>query len=367
MSRIYTLSELKESKLMYDRKPPAFGVIITFMTLIFVVSAIIWAAFSPKTYVVKATSLLVSQDKVNIMSKVSAPIKEIYVEEGQEVKAGDALIQFDDFQARLQLAQIQSVVDYYQKNISIMDRLVAFINNFTLADQNSQINPFDKDNSDEAKAYLDAQTFIDYVNQQKQAAEEQENEYSQTEVDALKTQLLSQQYSYLNELKMQLAQYQSQLTMYQEALSDFILKAEQSGVVHLIPGLTKGTVLQAGALLGSISSKDSSTYYFETIIPAFDRSKIKINNPVEIAIGGILQSEYGVLKGKVIAIDTDSTQTEKGEVFYRVKIKPDNLKLTDRRGNTINLTLGMIGESRIKYDETTWLIWIIEQIGIKLR
>ena len=42
MDKIYTFSELKESKLIYDRKPPAFGIIMTLLTLIFVVGALLW-------------------------------------------------------------------------------------------------------------------------------------------------------------------------------------------------------------------------------------------------------------------------------------------------------------------------------------
>ena len=58
MSKIYTFNELKESKLIYDRKPPAFGAIMTLLSLIFVAVAITWAVLSPKTYVVKATGIL---------------------------------------------------------------------------------------------------------------------------------------------------------------------------------------------------------------------------------------------------------------------------------------------------------------------
>ena len=31
--KIYSFNELKESKLIYDRKPPAFGVIMTILNL----------------------------------------------------------------------------------------------------------------------------------------------------------------------------------------------------------------------------------------------------------------------------------------------------------------------------------------------
>jgi hypothetical protein len=79
-----------------------------------------------------------------------------------------------------------------------------------------------------------------------------------------------------------------------------------------------------------------------------------------------MQTEYGTFTGKVVSIDNDATQTEDGQVFYRVKIVSNSNELKDKHGNKIQLELGMIGECRIKYDETTYLNWMVEQIVGKL-
>ncbi|MDR1939608.1 MAG: HlyD family secretion protein [Clostridiales bacterium] len=372
MSKIYTYSELKESKIIYDRKPPAFGVIITFMTLIFVVSVILWAGFSTKTYVVKADGLVASEGKINIMNKVSGNIDKINVYEGEHVKKGDVLIEINSFQVELQIVQIQANVDFFTTKLDIMERLIVFINNYTLNNQSTTVNPFDNNNPNEMKAYSDAQTFIDYIKSQENAAknestEEEPREYTQEEVDGLKVQFLSQQYATLDEYNVQVVQYSSQLAMYKNSLAEYKVIAGQDGIVHLTAGLTIGTVLQAGILLGSISSPYNADLFFETVVSATDRAKIATDDSVEIVLNGVMQSEYGILTGKIIEIASDSTQTEDGAVFFRVKIKPDKTQLKDKKGNIINLTIGMLAESRIKYDETTWLKWAIEQIGVKFK
>jgi multidrug efflux pump subunit AcrA (membrane-fusion protein) len=369
MARIYTYGELKESKLIYDRKPPAFGVIITFMTLVFVAAAILWAAFSTKTYVVKAAGLVASEAKTNVMNTVSGTIKDIRVTEGQLVEKGEILIEIDSFQTELQIAQIQAMVDFYQQKVNVIERLIVFVNAYKIDDPSTQVNPFDANVPEEVKAYSDAQTIIDYLQQQARAAQDEEppRAYTQAEADNIKSQFLSQQYTAYDEYGGQLVQQDIQLKMYQNSLSEYYIKAEQKGIVHLTAGITIGTVIQAGSLLGNISSETSDDYYFETVLNAADKSKIKVGDGVEIAVGGVMQSEYGVLLGEVTAIDTDSTQTEDGQVFYRVKIKPEKTQLKDKSGNTIDITTGMLAESRIKYDETTWLKWAIEQIGIKFR
>ena len=72
--KIYTYNELKESKLIYDRKPPAFGIIMTILTLTFLVGAIVWAVLSPKSYVVKAAGIVSDGQKVNVMNTVTGKI-----------------------------------------------------------------------------------------------------------------------------------------------------------------------------------------------------------------------------------------------------------------------------------------------------
>jgi hypothetical protein len=103
--------------------------------------------------------------------------------------------------------------------------------------------------------------------------------------------------------------------MYEKSLAEYTVRAEQTGVVHLSTGLTVGTVLQTGSLLGSISPTNKESLYFETVVSAADRAKLKIGDTAETTVSGAMQSEFGILTGKVTHIDTDSIQTENGEVF----------------------------------------------------
>jgi multidrug resistance efflux pump len=367
MAKEYAYNELKESKLIYERKLPAFGIIITLLMLIFVVASVMWAAFSVKTYIVKATGICVSENKVNLMNRVGGAIKSINITEGGEVSAGDVLIEFDSFQTELQIAKLEADLSFYTNKKDILDRLIIFINNLSLSKPETRVNPFDNSKTSEMAAYSNAQTFLDYINGQEKQAQDEEREYAQSEVDSLKTQFLSQQYTSLDELIGQCQQKESEIKVYQDSLAEYKVVAEIDGVVHLSQGLTLGTVIQAGSLLGSISSPDPDSLYFQSVINAQDRAKINVGDPLEIAVAGLPQNEFGVIKGKVVAIDIDSTQTENGEVYYTVKIKPEKTTLQNGSGDKIELTSGMLGESRIKYDETTWLKWAIEQIGVKFR
>lgn len=362
--KIYSFSELKESKLIYDRKPPAFGVIMTLLTLAFLVGAIMWACFSVKTYVVRATGLVTDDAKVNVMNSVAGEVKAIAVAEGQEVSEGDVILTLDTFQTELQIAQLQAMVDLYDKYIANTHRLISFVNNYSIEDEATHINPFDNSVNEETRFYSDAELMKIYV----QSLDEQEDGYTEESLLNLKTQFLAQQsvYTYLSDYISQYRQYSSQLEMYEKSLSAYTVVATQSGMVHLTPGLAVGTVLSGSTLIATISSDVSENMYFQVSVSASERSKLSVGSYVEIAVSGAMQTEYGTLAGKIAAIDNDVTQTEDGQVYYNVKVIPEKTVLTDKGGNQINLHLGMLGECRIKYDETTWLNWIIEQVVGKL-
>lgn len=369
MNRIYALSELRESKLLYDRKPPAFGVIMTLLTALFVAAALLWAGLTTKTYVVRATGIVVSEGKVNVMNYVSGKIVDIAVEEGQVVSKGDTLIEIDSFQTGLQIGQLKSTISGYQTKIDNTLRLIAFVNGYLLDDKSTQSNPFDKNNVNEIKLYSDAEYFISYVNAQVNQSESSGDGFTQAALDDIKTAFLTQQsvYTSLEQAVSEKSKQEDQLAMYEESLSEYSIKAEQSGTIHLSSGLTVGTVLQSGTLLGNISDLNDESLYFSAAVGAQERSKLSLNSSVEIALSGAMQTEFGTLSGKVLAIDSDGTQTEDGQVYFNVKIKSDKNELVDKHGNAVKLKSGMIGECRIKHDETTWLMWVAEQIAGKFR
>lgn len=358
--KIYSFHELKESRLLYDRKPPAFGVIITVITAVLLISILTLAGFAKKTYVVKAGSIVSSRQKSYIMNSVSGDIKEIYKNEGDSVNEGDILLQLDTFQIELQIKQTSDGIEFLQGIIDYNNELINFIQNYNLTDENSMKNPFDS--ALESKWYNYAQQFISYV-----TASEEGHEKTQTEIDSIKNQFTSQYYQTVDQYSYELISKKSTQQAYIDSLEEYKIRAKSSGIVHYTAAYTVGTVLQAGSMIGSISSNQSDELYFETIVSAADRSKIAVSNNVEIALSGVMQSEYGVIKGKVIHIDNDSSQTEDGKVFYKVKIKPEKNFVENKRGNKIDIVIGMVAESRIKYDETTWLKWALEHIGIKLR
>ena len=89
--KVYNLNEITDSKILYDRRPPAFMKYILLLVVALIIAGVIWASKSVKTYIVKGQGIVVSENKSHIMTKGSGEIKEVFIQEGSEVKEGDVL------------------------------------------------------------------------------------------------------------------------------------------------------------------------------------------------------------------------------------------------------------------------------------
>jgi multidrug resistance efflux pump len=363
------LNEITDSRLLYDRNPPRFMTYIILVVLLLISGFLLWSTKSVKTFIVKGQGIVTTEKKSNIMAKVSGEVKEVYVEEGKEVKEGELLLVFNSPEPQYQLEQADGQIEVLNKRIELLKRAENEAAKGT--------NTFKKSDIDEVEFYnklLNSYAKMKEYNVDEESLKKQN--YTDDQIKQYKEQgkvKKDQIYydtilSFTNERK-QLEMEKSKLETQKEAVSkstdEYKLYAQRSGIVHLNAPLKKGMVLQGGSLLGSISTTDEDIIV-ETLIPSSDRPRIHEKDEVSLAVGGLNQAEYGTLNGKVIAIDEDATiDNEKGNILFKVKIKPDKNYLEDKKGEKVNLTLGMVTEARVKYEKITYMKYFIEQIGIK--
>lgn len=368
----YTWSELKQSSLIYNRKSPAFGVVMVALSMFFVTLMLILAATVNKIYVVKANGIATSISKVNIMNKVSSSVDSISVQSGDTVAIGDILFVMDSTDTQAKINQVSASVTLLIGRIALVERLLDWIDlflldetgddgNITLDNSKSRLNPFDNTKLEERSMFAQAKMLIAHVKTQLDnnlaGGDSGTKIFDQKALENIKPQFASQHYSTIDDLQGQLVQAQAQLQYLSDNLDAYIVKAELSGVVYLANGISVGTMLQAGSLLGNIQRKDSSDLIFETMLSSIDRSRVSVGSIVSTIVAGIVQQEYGTVSGVVEYIDSDVTRTEDGQVFFRIIVRPSQTYLIDKQGKKVNIVTGMLAESRITYSETTWLKW----------
>jgi len=367
--KVYSLNEITDSKLLYDRKPPRFMNYIILVVVALIIGFLIWSTKSVKTYVVRGQGIVTTEKKSNIMAKVSGEVKEVYIEEGKEVKEGEMLLVFNSPESKYQLQQAEGQLAVLNKRIELLKRAEN--------EATKGINTFNKSSSEEVEfynklvnSYIKLKEYIiDEEALKKQGyTDEQINQYKEQQKikkDQIYYDTILTFTNERNQLEMERSKLETQKESVAKSADEYKLYASTSGKVHLNGQIKKGMVLQGGSLIGSISAAGGDMIV-ETLIPSSDRPRIHVQDQVSLAVGGLNQAEYGTLKGKVVAIDEDaSIDNEKGNVFFKVKIKPEETYLKDKKGEKVNLTLGMVTEARVKYEKITYMKYFMEQIGIK--
>lgn len=366
----YKLNELTNSRILYDKKPPRFMVYTVSLILALLILFIVWSMKSVKTYVIKGQGLVTTEKKSNIMAKVSGEISDVFVQEGFEVKEGDVLITLTPTDSKLQLDQIKIQINLITKRISLFSRAEKDASNIE--------NSFDKNNLEEAEFYNKLSSSYnkrkefdinEEILKKQNYTEDQIAQYKKTSKDKLDVLYYDTIIQFTNEkkqLEFEKSKLEAQKSTLEKACDEFKIIAPKSGKIHLSTPLNKGMVLQTGALIGTMTNNEEKLIV-ETLISSSDRSRIDLNNEVSLSVVGLNQAEYGAIKGKVSSIDEDATiDNQKGNIFFKVKVAPEKTYLTDKKGEKVNLTLGMITETRVIYEKITYIKYFMEQIGIKI-
>lgn len=367
--KVYNLNEITDSKVLYDKKPPKFMNYLVLIVTVLIGVGIVWANNNVKTFIIKGQGIVASEKKSYVMAKASGEIKEVFIEEGKEVKAGDVLFTTNGIEADLQLGQVVAQISSFNNRIELLQAAEKNATNGT--------NKFNKNDAVEveffnklSEAYIARKEFeLDIHALEEQGATESQIEgFIKTQKNKSDEQYYKTISNFTNERKqyeLELEKLEAQKVALEKNKEEFKVLAQSSGILHLNSPLTSGMVVQGGALVGTITNKEDELI-IETMIPSSDRPRIHNGDEVSIMVGGLLQSEYGTIPGKVISIDEDATiDNEKGNVYFKAKIKPDKTHLEDSKGERVNLAIGMVAETRVKYEKITYIKYILEQIGVK--
>jgi multidrug resistance efflux pump len=339
---------------MYNKHIPHFFKLLIIIIAITIIGLIVGSAFITKPFVVLASGVVSIGDENYIMPLVSGTIKNIEVIEGQKIEEGDILIQLDTSEIDINISQIESTIEKLSMKIELYDRLIDYINNEYSKDD--EINSFDKENIDELEFY----NYMSMYEIDKSSYEGNEVGLQSLKIQTINSYLVNRE-TYVDEN----IEYEAQKDVYLQNKENYSIKANMAGIVHLANGLSLGMVLQAGDNIGSIYDEEEEMT-IECYILASDRPKVELNDEVDIAIDGLIQNEYGVLTGNLISIDSDVTDTDDGS-YYIGEVQINQNYLVSSKEEIVNLEKGMQGEVRVKYEQTSYLYYFLDELGIDIK
>lgn len=167
--------------------------------------------------------------------------------------------------------------------------------------------------------------------------------------------------SYENKVK----ECETYLKSYDIQNDNCTIKANVSGYFYTLQDLKTGSYVQEGTAIGVIYPEQESKYYAEIYVENSDIAKVKEGQKVKFEVAAYPSSEYGYFEGTVENIAKDiSVDQSKGQAYYLVRVKCNNMSLKGNDGEEVTLMNGMACQTKIVVDEKNVLTYIFEKLDL---
>ncbi len=366
-----TLEQMQDSQILYDKNLPPMGYFLLFTVLFLLAAVVVWSTITPKTYVVKGTGTVVSDEKNYIMSTYSGAISEALVSEGMYVNEGDILFRVSSKELDMQAEQLNGMIEVNEEKIHQYEKLEQCIKTGN--------NMFDENLEEDKPYYYQYETYMNQVAQKNMDISAFITyDYSDGQIENAVTTneaaIAEIYYSTLKNiadtiqgLQRENDSYRVQLTSVKDGQADYPIEANATGIVHMDTEYKEGMVVQAATAIGSIISENGA-YTAAVYVPASDMPLIHLGDHADVSISGLIQSIYGTIDGCVTFIASEPTINNQDHTSaFLVKIQLDALYMVSNQGNKVNLSNGMGVEARIQYDEVSYFNYVLEALGVLSR
>lgn len=401
---------------------PVTGVLRTTVTVIgsLVAVFIVWASFAKLEEVATASGQIIPSGYIQSIQHLEGGIvREILVEEGDLVSIGQPLIKLDDTSANADLGQMRARQSALKLQI---DRLKNYAQGTgdkdTLTAEEKEIlasmisargsqQDVARDQISQKEKELQSITANRMALQQNVELMRKENEINQklvkrgsaSQIDALSSQrqlnalqgqlseAISQEHqgeAAINEARNRLVsvgadlkqeamknigQLQGQLdeinkgiTKLESTASRTTLDAPVRGIVKGLSVHTIGAVVEPGKLLLEIVPVDKELQV-EALVSPTDIGNLEVGQAVKVKVSAYDFSRYGSVQGQLKGISASTFQTERGDSFYKAKIKLDHNYV----GNNSNRNLilpGMTVQADIITGEKSIMDYLLKPLHV---
>lgn len=372
--QIKTMEQLKDSRLLFEKKLPAFGYIILLIVTVALIGVVIWSMYAHKPYMIISQGTVTNEDSCYVMPAYTGQIEESFMEEGKLVQAGDVLFTIKSTDYNLQEEQLLANKEIYEKQLEKSELLVKSIkddkNYFDSTNTEDELyySTFEAYKSQVAQNTFDGSTYQAYGYTEEQIQNELEK--NQGKISEIYYSAIQSAENMGKEAKQQIASIESQLAAITSGQAEYSVKAVSSGVLHLLGAYKAGTVVQIGSAVATITPENSEVI-IEAYVSTADMARMEEGNEVQLAVDGLIQSIYGNITGTVEMIDSNLTSMEGEEgqsnTVFKIRIKPNSDYVVSKSGRKVNLSNGMTVEARITYDEVTYFHYVLEKLGLLVR
>lgn len=389
-------SKRKDEELKYDFMPslleiierPAHkaGVVIIWGTLSLLIIAIIWAACSKVDTVVTAGGTLQPHGDVNIIKAFgSGQIKNVLVTEGQYVKEGELLLEFDEASVAIEVEallsqqkqltaqsdiykQIQSETgekqikgEDYEENLqpyvsAILESHLSYINSVEYIEKDIELQKINKDVATSQLKQYEQMGNTAQAETQKLVVRQYEIEVEKKEIELRdkKVSYAAGITSKLAEINSRLAEIQAQLSQAELVNNNQKVRAAVSGYVSRIAVGEKETVIAMQELISIVPADEA--FEIQCYVANRDISDISVGMEAEMKLEAYPYDRNGTVRGRIKYISPGAFSNEQLKNVYLVRLEVVELP------ENINAISGLQGSVEMKTGQRSILQYFLEPI-----
>lgn len=163
-----------------------------------------------------------------------------------------------------------------------------------------------------------------------------------------------------------ITEFESQRNVNSANSNTLTITANKDGYLHYLVPIKAGVGLQSFQPVAQIANDKEAELIVESYIPAQDVSKMNVNDSVKVAIAGVNQTKFGMLKGNVKEI-SNGTIIQQGEnnsqvMLYQVTVALKTKELQSDK-EIIKARASMPVVANIVYEHESYLEWLLEQLN----
>jgi HlyD family secretion protein len=362
--RLFAISDSEEVML---RQSNVWARSITWTLMGVTVFALGWLALAKTEEIVTAPGKL---EPLGVVKEIRMPVggvvDEIKVREGEEVRKGQVLLKLDTEATKdRQQSLLRSIAYKEQQLLLKVEELRRYLDvndteqrmlSRSLALEQEVLDRLEVLNREGATAELQFLT-------QRNKVQEVASKLEEAKVDRLRQLAILGQG--IRQLQTELAELRTKLIELNVNIRYQALTAPVDGVVFELKPKAKGFVAQTSEPVLKVVPRDKLEARVE--VPSKDIGFVSVDKPADVSVDSFPSSDFGVIKGRVRRIGSDSLPPDQLKNFYRVPVdialETQTLKLKD--GSKLPLQVGMSITANVKLRKVTYLQLLLSNFKSK--
>lgn len=344
-------NEKKNRNLKYDFMPelleiiekPAHGgtkvIIWTVFAVLF--AAVLWAGFSKVDIVVTAQGIVMPTNSVEVVqARESGYISQVCVANGQSVKQGDVLVKADTEALTINLNAIEEQMELLKAENALYESILA---GKSVADM-------------DLKGYEESiRNNMDYIISEEKLYQQSLTGLSEESLQNMKERHRLELLGKVIDNDSTMIQLEAQLAQAEKSISNQVITAQSDGIVANMPAELSGSAVTQGSRLMEIVPKESKMEVL-AYVSNQDIADIEKGMDVGVKLSAYPYSDYGMLKGQVSYISSNTISEGDIVNMYVVKVKLHDVD------EDIELMSGLTGSVDIKTGKRSVLNYFLEPL-----